>query len=267
MTDVDGSLVTPDKTLTPRALAAVEALDAAGIAFAITSGRPPRGLATVIEPLHLKTPIAAFNGGLFVTPELSTLEEHTLAPDASRATVELIQQHGLDVWVYSGKDWLVRDREAPHVAHEQETVKFPPKVVADFGQALDHAVKIVAVSDDHDRLADCEGAVRRKLTTSAAASRSQPYYLDVTHPLANKGEVVETLSRMLSIPTNEIVAVGDGFNDTQMFERSAISIAMGNATDAVKDAAHHVTDPNDDDGFAKAMERIVIDRAAKPTGM
>ncbi|MGH3290675.1 MAG: HAD hydrolase family protein, partial [Trebonia sp.] len=64
LADVDGTLVTPDKVLTDRAIDAVRRLGKAGILFAVTSGRPPRGMSMLIEPLNLTTPIAAFNGGI-----------------------------------------------------------------------------------------------------------------------------------------------------------------------------------------------------------
>ena len=256
--DVDGTLVTEDKVLTPRARAAVEALDRAGIAFAVTSGRPPRGMAMLIEPLRLKTPIAGFNGGIFVTPDMAVIEEHLLSPEIARRGVELIHQHGLDAWVYSGKEWLVRNPEAPHVAREQWTVKFPPTVVDEFEHALWRAVKIVGVSDDHDLVARCEKDIKAALGVQASAARSQPYYLDVTHPDANKGTVVEALSKFLSIPAAEIATIGDMPNDVLMFRKSGLSIAMGNAGSEVKKAAGVVTDSYSDDGFAKAMERFVL---------
>jgi Cof subfamily protein (haloacid dehalogenase superfamily) len=257
--DVDGTLVTEDKVLTPRAQAAVEALDRAGIAFAITSGRPPRGMAMLIEPLHLKTPIAGFNGGTFVTPGMEIIKEFRLPPEAARRAVALILRHGLDVWIYSGREWLVRNPEAPHVAREQWTVKFAPTVVSDITSALGRAIKIVGVSDDHDAVARCERDAQETLGLDASAARSQPYYLDVTHPNANKGTVAATLGELLSIPLRQIATIGDMPNDTLMFRKSGLSIAMGNAGLEVKAEARFVTESYNDDGFAKAMERFVLD--------
>lgn len=256
--DVDGTLVTPDKALTPRTLAAVEALHAAGIAFAITSGRPPRGMAMLIEPLHLRTPIAAFNGGIFVDPDLAPIEEHILPAPVAQRALEIIMRHGIDAWVYSGQDWFIRDPDAPHVAREQSTVRFPPTVVVDFKAALGSAVKIVGVSDDLALMGRCEAGVQSALGTRASAARSQPYYLDVTHPQANKGAVVTTLSGRLSIPPSEIASIGDMPNDVLMFRNTGLSIAMGNASAEVKAHADRVTDSNEQDGFAKAVEQYVL---------
>lgn len=260
--DVDGTLVTSEKVLTPRAAAAVKALHKAGTAFAITSGRPPRGMAMLIEPLALRTPIAGFNGGIFVKPDMTILEQHVLAGDVAKRAVEIILKHGMDAWAYCGNDWFVRDVKAPHVAREQWTVKFAPTVVEDLTTVLDKAVKIVGISDDHDLVARCEKDAQDALGSKASAARSQPYYLDVTHPDANKGTVVTTLAKWLAVPIEEIATMGDMPNDVLMFRHSGLSIAMGNASAEVQGQADCVTDSYEDEGFAKAVERFILPTAA-----
>ncbi len=256
--DVDGTLVTAEKVLTARAAAAVRALHDAGIAFAITSGRPPRGMAMLIDPLALRTPIAGFNGGIFVEPDMTILERHVLPGDAARRAVEVILGHGMDVWVYCGNDWFVRNLEAPHVAREQWTVKFAPTVVEDLATVLGSATKIVGISDDYDLVARCEKDAREALGSLASAARSQPYYLDVTHPDANKGRVVTTLARLLAVPVEEIATIGDMPNDVLMFRNGGLSIAMGNASAEVQGQADCVTDSVENEGFAKAIERFIL---------
>ena len=194
---------------------------------------------------------------------MTVLEERVLAVDVAHRAVDLILRHGMDVWVYSGKDWLIRDKSAPHVAREERTVKFPPTVVSDFRQALERAVKIVGISDDFDLVTRCERDAQIALGSQASAARTQPYYLDVTHPDANKGKVVTTLSKHLSIPCAEIVTIGDMPNDVPMFRQSGLSIAMGNASPDVQMQARFVTASNKDDGFAKAVERYVLGTLAK----
>jgi Cof subfamily protein (haloacid dehalogenase superfamily) len=261
LADVDGTLVTADKVLTPRARAAVKALHGAGIAFAITSGRPPRGMAMLIDPLALRTPVAGFNGGIFVKPDMTIMEEHVLAADVAKRALDVILHNGMDAWVYSGKDWLVRDANAPHVAREEWTVKFAPTVIRSFNEVLSNAVKIVGVSDDLDLVARCEKDAQDALGNGASPARSQPYYLDVTHPDANKGTVVATLSKLLSIPTSEIATIGDMPNDVLMFRKCGLSIAMGNASRDVQAQADQVTASYEDEGFAKAIERFILHSA------
>ncbi len=258
LADVDGTLVTEEKVLTTRAQRAVLALRRAGIRFAITSGRPPRGMAMLFDALNIDTPVAGFNGGLFVEPDLTILAQRTVPADIARAAIALIREQGLDAWVYRGNDWLITDLHAAHVAREAWTVKFAPKVVPDIAGDLRDVTKIVGVSDDLEKVARCEAAAQSAFGTEATATRSQPYYLDVTNRNANKGAVVDYLVRHLGVPAEEIATVGDQPNDVLMFRRSGLSIAMGNASDAVKAQAHAVTDSYNDEGFAKAMEHFIL---------
>src|SRR5262245_55797862 len=176
--DVDGTLVTPDKELTPRARAAVRAVLDARIAFTITSGRPPRGMTMLIEALELRDPVAAFNGGLLVRPNLSAIQERLIPRDIVPSVIDILSRGALDVWVYTDADWRVRSRHGPHVDREEWTVKFAPIVVSTFEDVLDRVVKIVGVSDDRDAMAHGLDEVRRHCGQHVSAALSQPYYLD-----------------------------------------------------------------------------------------
>ncbi|GBR08988.1 Cof-type HAD-IIB family hydrolase [Acetobacter oeni] len=258
LADVDGTLVTREKVLTARAIKAVRVLRERGIRFAITSGRPPRGMDMLIGPLEIDTPIAGFNGGLMVNPDSSVVRSLTLSPDCVKKTTALMHKAGIDVWLYRGNDWIVPDISHPHVARERWTVKFDPTVRADIDSITDNIVKITGVSDDQDAMKRLEAETRKALGNSAFAALSQPYYLDVTHRDANKGGVVRTLSRLLDIPASQIATLGDQPNDVPMFEVSGLSVAMGQANDTVKAKASHVTESCEDEGFAIAIERYVL---------
>lgn len=264
--DVDGTLVTQSKTLTVRARDAVERLRAAGIAFAITSGRPPRGMAMLSGPLALTTPVAGFDGGVVVKPDLTTvIEQLTLPTDVAKEVVAYLVHSGLDVWVYRGTDWFIRRRDAPHVAREEHNVQFAPTILSELDGVLDDVVKIVGVSDDLPLVERTAAELRRRIGKHASAARSQPYYLDVTHPDANKGMVVRHLSRMLDIPLPEVATIGDMPTDVLMFGIGGLSIAMGNASPEVQRCARHVTTSNEDEGFANAVDWFILDTDAAPS--
>jgi len=262
LADVDGTLVTKEKILTERARAAVLAARNRGIHFAITSGRPPKGMAMLFDPLDIDTAIAGFNGGMIVKRDLSIVLARPLPKQVAQQALELILKHGLDAWVYAGNDWFVRDRKAPHVDREAWTVKFEPVVTESLDDKIEEAVKIVGISDDLDRVKQAEAAAQQAFGDHATAARSQPYYLDVTHQDANKGAVVEYLSQAMNIPRDEIATFGDQPNDVLMFRRSGYSVAMGNASDDVKRKATAVTDDSENEGFAKAVEKLLEEMAA-----
>ncbi len=256
--DVDGTLVTRDKVLTPRSIEAVARLKKAGIKFAITSGRPPLGMQMLIEPLNITTPISAFNGGLFVMPDLTIIDQRVLPADVAVQVVKGLTDHKLEVWVYRGNDWFALSEHGSHVDREAWTVKFKPQVVKNFDGLLDNVVKIVGVSDDFAAVARAESDTQEQFGDHVSATRSQPYYLDVTHPDANKGGVALRLARELQVPTSRIATIGDMPNDVLMFAHSGLSIAMGNAGTEVQRAARRVTRSNEEEGFAIAVEKYIL---------
>jgi Cof subfamily protein (haloacid dehalogenase superfamily) len=258
LADVDGTLVTRDKALTDRAIAAVHRLHDAGILFAVTSGRPPRGMSMLIAPLQLETPISAFNGGVIVDPDMTVIEQRVLPSDLVVPILRLLRSHGLDTWSYCGADWYVTDPQGPHVDRESKTVRFGPTVTGDIEAITDGVAKIVGVGDDHDAVEAAAAAAREQFGDHVAAARSQPYYVDATHPQANKGSVVQYLSTRYGIPTEQIATIGDMPNDVLMFAHSGLSIAMGNASPEVQRAARRVTASNEEEGFAQAVERFVL---------
>lgn len=258
LADVDGTLVTPDKVLTDRAVAAVKRLGAAGVRFALTSGRPPRGMSMLLEPLEITTPIAAFNGGLLVDADMTVIEQRTVPNELVTPIVDLLVSSSLSVWIYRGIDWFVTDRGGPHVDREAWTVKFEPTVTEDLRAITDGVVKIVGVSDDHELVDAAATAMHDAFGEQVCAAQSQPYYLDVTNADANKGAVVEYLSTRYEIPREQIATIGDMANDVLMFAHSGLSIAMGNADPQVQRAARRVTASNEDEGFARAVERFVL---------
>jgi Cof subfamily protein (haloacid dehalogenase superfamily) len=260
LADVDGTLVTQEKALTPRAIRAVNELHERGVVFAVTSGRPPRGMRMLVTPLALTAPLAAFNGGMIVLPDMTVVDQRTIPEDIAARVIERIRGQGLDVWMYRSTEWYVTDSGAPHVAREADTVQFAPTVTPTYEGLLHGVVKIVGVSDDHDLVARCEDEVQHEFVPHVSAARSQPYYLDVTHPTANKGVVVERLSQHFNIPLDQFATLGDQPNDVLMFARSGMSVAMGNASEEVQEQATYVTASDEDEGFAKAIEGYVLPR-------
>jgi Cof subfamily protein (haloacid dehalogenase superfamily) len=257
VSDVDGTLLTKDKTLTEEARQAVLRLHAAGIGFTITSSRPVIGMRFLIEPLQITLPFGAFNGGCIVDPALHLIEQHLIPEPAARRSIELLDEFGTDVWLFTADRWFARDGNGHYVPLEKRAIRADPTIVADFGPYLASACKIVGASPDAALLQRCELAMREALGAQATAVRSQSYYLDITPPGRNKGTFVKAMAGRLGLPIATIATIGDMQNDLAMFETSGLSIAMGNATDDVKGAATLVTTSNEEEGFAKAIRMIL----------
>jgi Cof subfamily protein (haloacid dehalogenase superfamily) len=257
VSDVDGTLVTRDKVLTDAAQGAVRGLKDAGIGFTIVSSRPTVGMRFLIEPLALTLPIGSFNGSSIVDPRLKPIEQHLIPVSAAQRSLDVLNEFGVDIWLFTNDLWITRNPDGEYVPHEKLAIRADPTIVGEFAPYLASACKIVGASSDAALLRRCEAAMQKAVGMEATAVRSQSYYLDVTPPGHDKGTFVETIAKRLGIPTAGIATIGDMQNDLAMFAKSGLSIAMGNATDDVKQRATHVTTSNEDEGFAGAIDLVL----------
>ena len=261
ISDVDGTLVASGESLAPATIAAAARLRAAGIRLALTSARPPQGLELFAGPLGLDTPRGAFNGGTITAPDGMVLEARLLAEQAARDAVSFLEGHGVDVWLFVGDHWQVRNPDAHYVALETRTLRQPPTVVASFDGLLGRCGKITGTSGDHDLLARLEPGLAARLGKAANVHRSQAYYLDITHPDANKGFAATRIASLLGIALRHVAVIGDQANDLAMFDVAGYAIAMGNAPPEVQARAHDVTRPIADGGWAWAVDHLLLPRA------
>jgi Cof subfamily protein (haloacid dehalogenase superfamily) len=261
VSDIDGTLVTRDKQLTNATRDAAQRLSAAGIALALTSSRPPRGIEIFARALDLKTPRGAFNGAVITGPDGAVLFSCLLPPEMARAVVDHLGEAHIPPWLFTPAEWLIIDPDGDYVDWEAKTVQMPYRQVASFDAFLGQAGKIMAASKDTAKLAQCEIDLQNKLGTRASVHLSQTYYLDITHPEGTKGHAVRRIAALLNIDLAETAAIGDMGNDVPMFEVAPISIAMGQSSDAVKRAAKYVTRSNEDEGWAHAVDRFILPHA------
>ena len=259
LSDVDGTLLHPDHSLSQRTADAIRAMREAGVIFSLASGRPPKAMRHLIETFGIDVPVAGFNGGTLVNPDGSILVAHHLPAEAALITLSLFSSEpDVEVWVFADGDWLRRDPPGPMVQREADGLGYGPVVVESFEPYLDRVDKIVAASNNTQLLVELEAQLQPKVQGLAQVSRSQPVYLDVTAMLANKGEALKTLAEHLGVPLAQTAAIGDGGNDPAMFHMAGLSIAMGQAEETVKRQANVVTGSNVEDGAAEAFERFIL---------
>jgi Cof subfamily protein (haloacid dehalogenase superfamily) len=257
VSDVDGTLLTNDKTLTDGTRAAVRRLREAGVGFTIVSSRPTVGMRFLVEPLGISLPIGSFNGSSIVHPQLNPIEQHLIPAATAQRSLEVLNEFGVDIWLFTNQAWLTRNGDGEYVPGEKRAIRADPRVVKDFTPYLTAACKIVGASSDAALLQACETAMQKAVGTQATAVRSQSYYLDVTPPGHDKGTFVQAMARRLAISTDTVATIGDMQNDLAMFRNSGLSFAMGNAAADVKKVATHATASNEDEGFALAMDVIL----------
>jgi Cof subfamily protein (haloacid dehalogenase superfamily) len=258
VSDVDGTLVDKEKALAPATVAAVKRLRDAGVGFALISARPMSGIRPLLDELSLDDDAGAFNGGTVFRRDGTIVMRETVDPRIARGVVALAGGAAVDTWVFADDIWYATAPDGPHTQSERRASFQEPTVPDAVDSLLDRADKITFVSDDEALLRDLYARCHAAFGARATIVQSQTYYLDVTAPVANKGDGVAALARAAGVPLDEVAVIGDQANDLPMMARAGVSIAMGNAPDHVKDAAQHVTRANDADGVAHAIETIIL---------
>ena len=186
MSDVDGTLVDKNKTLTPAVIDAVARLRAAGVRFTLISARPMSGVLPIADELALAEPLGAFNGGIVFRLGGEVLSHDRIAADVARGVWAAARDVDVDCWVFADDCWYATTGEGKHAQSERTSAFQEPVVTDDLEPLLSRADKVTFVSDDEPLLRDLHDRIRG-WSDRATIGQSQTYYLDVTAPTANKG--------------------------------------------------------------------------------
>lgn len=265
VSDVDGTLVDPDKKLRAATVAAVKRLEAAGVGFTIISARPRSGLGWLADELAIDAPIGAFNGGTVFRRDGSLDAQFRVPVDAVKAILAMAADNPVAVWVFANDRWYASSGEGTHVEHERKASSQEPVITQVFDTLIDTVDKITLVSDDAELLRGLHDTANAAHGTAATIAQSQTYYLDVTALAANKGDGVATLAKAFGVPLSQVAVLGDQANDLPMLRRAGLPIVMANAPDAVKEQVSVHTRSNADDGVAHAIDTIIMPRIGVPS--
>jgi Cof subfamily protein (haloacid dehalogenase superfamily) len=261
VSDIDGTLARSDKSLSDANVAAVRRLVDAGVMVSLISARPPSGMYWIADRLDLPGPFGAFNGGTLFDRDGTIREAHRLDPDLARAVIDILIDEGVIRWLFADGDWVTDRTDDIHTPREIASAGIDPIVTQALGDRCARVDKLVAVSDDDALLSRVEARVRVIAGDRATIARSQPYYLDVTAPLANKGDGLALLATAAGVALEQVAVLGDADNDLPMFARAGYSVAMGQASAHVRAAADAVARSNDEDGVADAIDRLLLTRS------
>jgi Cof subfamily protein (haloacid dehalogenase superfamily) len=260
VSDVDGTLVRRDKTLSDANRDAIRALIADGIPTTLISARPPSGMIWLADALGMSGPLGAFNGGTLFNTDGTILFAHRIGAEDSAVMIDMLKAAKVAIWAFADGKWFSNDLDHGRVERERLASGLEPILRTGFHDLGGRIDKIVAVSDDHALLQSLEKKGQAAIGEHATIMQSQAYYLDITHRLANKGDGIAALAKVMKVDLAHVAAFGDMPNDVPMFARVGLSVAMGQAPDDVRKAADETAATNDEDGVADAIKRFVRPR-------
>jgi Cof subfamily protein (haloacid dehalogenase superfamily) len=260
ISDIDGTLITSNHEIAESTRSAALRLYERGINLSLCSSRPPRSIRPLAETLALRSPFAAFNGALIITAEGLVKLRSTIPPDVIARIKAIADRFSIGVWLYDEEDWWVADYDA-FVEREEHTSGFSPRI-AGYDERLTREATKLTVVGKPELVAQAERLVLSELAADVSASRSKPRFLDVTAYGIHKGSAVRRIASVFDVATSQVAVIGDGPNDIEMFREAGVSIAMGQGVDEVIAAARFITSSNDNDGWARGIEKYVLGAAA-----
>ncbi len=256
ISDIDGTLITSNHEVTEATRVAARELRDRDIALSLASSRPPRSIKPLARDLALRSGFAAFNGALVVTADGEILESSAIPPATTARVKAIADEFGLNVWAYDAAEWWAPGRDS-FVDREAHTSGFDP-LIEGYAERITRDLNKLTVVGKPEFVAEAEKRVLSELASEVSASRSKPRFLDVTAYGMHKGSVVIRLAKIFGVPSTQIAVIGDGPNDVEMFKQAGTSIAMGQAVDDVRAEATYVTESNDDEGWARGIEKYVL---------
>ncbi|CAN5807256.1 Cof-type HAD-IIB family hydrolase [soil metagenome] len=261
-TDLDGTLLRTDKSVSERTRAAVLAAEDAGVLFVIATGRPPRWIAPVVEELGDRGLVVCANGATVYDParhelvhrvELSAAVAATIVDDLEAAFPAAIL--GVEQGFDFGVDTAIEETDI------QWATLMPDITIAPVRTFLDRDVTKLIVRMPHPAPEGTAASVQAVVGDRALVTHStNESFLELSHPSVHKAAAVERLLVEHGIAPEEVVAFGDMPNDLELIRWAGLGVAVGNAHPLLKEAADEVTATNDDDGVAIVIERLLAER-------
>ncbi|MXV35191.1 MULTISPECIES: Cof-type HAD-IIB family hydrolase [unclassified Saccharibacter] len=260
LSDMDGTILSSERVLSPKTQMAVRHLRDVGIPVALVSARPPQGMMPYIHQLELQGPCAAFNGGLIFDAD-GTIKHNIVFPSSvAQALLSCLTAHDGDVWFQNKDRWSVRDATRPFVTNESRIIGVHPYEVEDLATEVSEVNRIIAIGDNVEEAARLEQELGEKFAGQASVLRSTPTKINITPAQATKGQAVHKLASFYSVLAEQVACLGDAQNDLPMLSEAGMSIAMGQAPETVKEKASYITGSNAEDGWADAVERFIMPR-------
>lgn len=263
--DLDGTLTNSKKEITRHTKETLIKAQEAGLKVVLASGRPTYGVAPLANELELQKYegyILAYNGGKIIdwkTREL--MYEKQLDSDLLPYLYRCAKENDFAIVTYENEYVLTEKPDDEYVLKEALLNVMKIKKVDNFLEAVKHPITKCLIVGEPSRLALLEKEMYEKLKDRMGVFRSEPYFLELVPKGIDKAQSLSVLLEVIGMTKNEMIAIGDGFNDLSMIQYAGLGIAMENAQDVVKQAADFITLSNEEDGVAYAVEKFYLDNS------
>ena len=261
--DLDDTLLKDDRTVSELTRRRLLEAQQQGMIVVLASGRPTYAMQHLAKELCL-----AEYGGYFISFNgariTSCANQHILlSVDISHAQMcklfDLAQEHGVYIQTYT-EDHILVSKDNEYTQIEKEITGMDVIECADFKAEIPKTAVKAMMLEHPDRLKEVEQALRPVVENELYMTITKPFFLEFMNPAVDKGKSLVTLAQHLNVPMEQVIAVGDSYNDISMIKAAGLGVAMGNAVEAVKQAADYETADNEHDGVARVVERFFLQK-------
>lgn len=261
--DLDGTLTNDAKEITPRTLDALLAAQRRGLRVILASGRPTYGISALADQLQIGRYggyVLAFNGGRVIEwgEEPRIVFDQTLDAALVPPLYHAAREAGCEILTYQGEGIAATSIRDKYVLHEAFINKMPVERYDDFVEQVRHPINKCLIVGDPQRLIPLEQRLAGEYGGRLSVYRSAAFFLECVPPGIDKAASLGRLIADLGIRREELIAVGDGYNDLSMIRFAGLGVAMANAAREVQDAADYITWSNREDGVAHVVEKFFL---------
>lgn len=264
--DLDDTLLRNDGTISARTKAALKRIQADGMKVVLASGRPTFAIRSIADELELKKYggyIISFNGARIESCET---EKEIYSANIKKENVHelynLSKEYGAFIQTYSNIH-IIASEANEYTDMEKQITGMDIIIPEDFKSYVCEDVVKVIVLQEPSRLKEIEARWKPIIGDRMYMTISKPFFLEFMNSNVDKGKSILRLAGQLGICAEEIIAIGDSYNDISMIKMAGLGVAMQNAAASVKEIADYITDDNEHDGVAKVIDKFINDERAE----
>lgn len=255
--DIDGTLLNSNHIITVKTKQAIEYATKKGVHVVLSTGRPVQGIYDIYDKLGLNTPAITYNGAIVLEhKEGPVIYECSLLPEDTKAIIDKgnLLDTTIAIW-YKSKLYTNKLND---LAYKYATISnVPPNLYNNLDEIFENGATKVLYYDTVKTIATFQQSLKEVFSKNVEFYTSRPYFLEFVNQKVSKATALSKLEKHYGISSNQIMAIGDGFNDLAMLKYSNIGVAMGNAPEEIKNQATFITTDCDHDGVANAIYKYI----------
>lgn len=259
--DIDDTLLDNNHNITLKNKNAIKKAQESGIKVVLASGRPTFGMEKIAKELELdkyESYIISFNGAIVTEAKTGkVLFEKALSKETAHKLYDISKEYKVDIHTYLDDDIIV-SRSNEYTDIENEITGMNVKVAENFKKTVDRDVVKLIMLENPDYLKNVEEDLKKKLSNELSITISKPFFLEFTDKGINKATGIENLINRIGIKKEEVIAIGDSYNDLEMIQYAGLGVCVDNGYDDIKKHAKYIAKSNEDSGVAEVINKFIF---------